>query len=238
MCLQQKVWKSHEKHTWRKWSLSLLCWNLVSWVSCHKGCGEEIWVQQLVDAGLTMQANVYYKLLISWTNQKVKDTYVTRNTFDFKHGIQKKPILLPHCDRTISSCAVDVAVWLRAQTLCTLAANDAVFLLIPVTPFERSQIDAPGPCVLFATPGMLSGGLSLEVFKHWAPSDSNMIILPGCKFSLAYCLFLCLSPFGPTHVQISSKDCYHFSAEFDLMLACQSQYRQQTHSSVCKWALE
>jgi integrator complex subunit 11 len=61
-------------------------------------------------AGLTMQANVYYKLLISWTNQKVKDTYVTRNTFDFKHGIQKKPILLPHCDRTISSCAVDVAV--------------------------------------------------------------------------------------------------------------------------------
>jgi hypothetical protein len=67
-------------------------------------------VQQLVDAGLTMQANVYYKLLISWTNQKVKDTYVTRNTFDFKHGIQKKPILLPHCDRTISSRAVDVAV--------------------------------------------------------------------------------------------------------------------------------
>jgi Cft2 family RNA processing exonuclease len=150
-------------------------------------------VQQLVDAGLTMQANVYYKLLISWTNQKVKDTYVTRNTFDFKH----------------------------------------------VTPFERSQIDAPGPCVLFATPGMLSGGLSLEVFKHWAPSDANMIILPGCKFSLAYCLFLCLSPsFSPTHVQISSKDCYHFSAEIDLMLACQSQYRQQTHSSVCKWALE
>ncbi|KAJ7530618.1 hypothetical protein O6H91_14G010800 [Diphasiastrum complanatum] len=63
-------------------------------------------------AGLTMQANVYYKLLISWTNQKVKDTYVTRNTFDFKHG-------------------------------------------------------------------MLSGGLSLEVFKHWAPSERNMIILPG-----------------------------------------------------------
>lgn len=38
-------------------------------------------------SGLTMQANVYYKLLISWTNQKVKDTYVTRNTFDFKHGM-------------------------------------------------------------------------------------------------------------------------------------------------------
>lgn len=48
-----------------------------------------------------------------------------------------------------------------------------------MAPFERSQIDAPGPCVLFATPGMLSGGLSLEVFKHWAPSEANMIILPG-----------------------------------------------------------
>ncbi|BBN01886.1 integrator complex subunit 11 [Marchantia polymorpha subsp. ruderalis] len=63
-------------------------------------------------AGLTMQANVYYKLLISWTNQKVKESFVTRNTFDFKHG-------------------------------------------------------------------MLSGGLSLEVFKHWAPSELNMVVVPG-----------------------------------------------------------
>eukprot|EP00249_Psilotum_nudum_P010719 c22718_g1_i1 orf=119-2434(-) len=84
-------------------------------------------------AGLTMQANVYYKLLIGWTNQKVKNTYATHNVFDFKH----------------------------------------------VSSFERSQIDASGPCVLFATPGMLSGGLSLEVFKHWAPSERNMLIVPG-----------------------------------------------------------
>lgn len=84
-------------------------------------------------AGLTMQANVYYKLLISWTSQKVKDTCVNRNTFDFKH----------------------------------------------VSPFERSQIDAPGPCVLFASPGMLTGGLSLEVFKHWAPFEQNMVVVPG-----------------------------------------------------------
>ncbi|KAH9325980.1 hypothetical protein KI387_006158, partial [Taxus chinensis] len=84
-------------------------------------------------AGLTIQANIYYKLLISWTNQKVKDTYVTRNTFDFKH----------------------------------------------VSNFDRSQINAPGPCVLFATPGMISGGLSLDVFKEWAPSEKNLITLPG-----------------------------------------------------------
>lgn len=36
--------------------------------------------------GLTMQANMYYKMLISWTSQKVKETYSTHNAFDFKHG--------------------------------------------------------------------------------------------------------------------------------------------------------
>lgn len=59
------------------------------------------------------------------------------------------------------------------------ASSSMVLVVGTVLPFERSKIDAPGPCVLFATPGMLSGGLSLEVFKHWAPSEANMIILPG-----------------------------------------------------------
>ncbi|XP_038901169.1 cleavage and polyadenylation specificity factor subunit 3-II isoform X2 [Benincasa hispida] len=86
-----------------------------------------------VSAGLTVQANMYYKMLISWTSQKVKETYSTRNAFDFKN-VQK---------------------------------------------FDRSMIDAPGPCILFATPGMISGGFSLEVFKRWAPSKSNLITLPG-----------------------------------------------------------
>ncbi|KAL4556000.1 hypothetical protein LXL04_038635 [Taraxacum kok-saghyz] len=36
-------------------------------------------------AGLTIQANLYYKVLINWTSQKVKDTYATRNAFDFKN---------------------------------------------------------------------------------------------------------------------------------------------------------
>lgn len=50
---------------------------------------------------------------------------------------------------------------------------------VAVHNFERSMIDAPGPCVLFATPGMISGGFSLEVFKHWAPSENNLVTLPG-----------------------------------------------------------
>ncbi|KAJ9135716.1 hypothetical protein P3X46_032868 [Hevea brasiliensis] len=84
-------------------------------------------------AGLTIQANMYYKMLIGWTSQKVKETYTTHNAFDFKN----------------------------------------------VCNFDRSLIDAPGPCVLFATPGMISGGFSLEVFKHWAPSEMNLVTLPG-----------------------------------------------------------
>ncbi|PIN11331.1 putative cleavage and polyadenylation specificity factor (CPSF subunit) [Handroanthus impetiginosus] len=84
-------------------------------------------------AGLTIQANMYYKILINWTSQKVKDTHATRNAFDFKNVIS----------------------------------------------FDRSLINAPGPCVLFATPGMISGGFSLEVFRHWAPYEENLVTLPG-----------------------------------------------------------
>ncbi|KAK6159629.1 hypothetical protein DH2020_006943 [Rehmannia glutinosa] len=79
-------------------------------------------------AGLTIQANLYYKVLINWTSQKVKDTYVTRNAFDFKN----------------------------------------------VCSFDRSLINAPGPYVLFATPGMIGGGFSLEVFRQWAPCEKNL----------------------------------------------------------------
>ena len=31
------------------------------------------------------QANHYYKLFITWTNQKIRKTFVQRNMFDFKH---------------------------------------------------------------------------------------------------------------------------------------------------------
>jgi len=35
--------------------------------------------------GLTEKANHYYKMFITWTNQKIKNTFVQRNMFDFKH---------------------------------------------------------------------------------------------------------------------------------------------------------
>ncbi|OWF52067.1 integrator complex subunit 11-like [Mizuhopecten yessoensis] len=48
-----------------------------------------------------------------------------------------------------------------------------------IKPFDRAYIDNPGPMVVFATPGMLHAGLSLQVFKRWAPNEKNMVIMPG-----------------------------------------------------------
>jgi integrator complex subunit 11 len=48
-----------------------------------------------------------------------------------------------------------------------------------IQPFDRSMVDNPGPCVLFATPGMLHAGMSMEVFKKWGISEKNTVILPG-----------------------------------------------------------
>ncbi|KAL3895309.1 MAG: hypothetical protein SGCHY_004776 [Lobulomycetales sp.] len=36
-------------------------------------------------AGLTARANEYYKLFINWTNQKIKQSFVDRNMFEFSH---------------------------------------------------------------------------------------------------------------------------------------------------------
>lgn len=83
--------------------------------------------------GLTEKATNFYKMFITWTNQKIKKTFVQRNMFDFKH----------------------------------------------IKPFDRNFADNPGPMVVFATPGMLHAGLSLQLFKKWAPSENNMVIMPG-----------------------------------------------------------
>ncbi|KAJ3194304.1 Integrator complex subunit 11 [Irineochytrium annulatum] len=36
-------------------------------------------------AGMTERANVYYRMFIGWTNEKIKTTFVERNMFDFKN---------------------------------------------------------------------------------------------------------------------------------------------------------
>ncbi|KAI9288513.1 beta-lactamase-like protein [Umbelopsis sp. AD052] len=48
-----------------------------------------------------------------------------------------------------------------------------------IKPWNRNYVDLPGAMVVFATPGMLNVGTSLEVFKKWAPDPNNMVIMPG-----------------------------------------------------------
>jgi integrator complex subunit 11 len=42
--------------------------------------------------GLTIQANMYYKMLIGWTSQKIKESCTVHNPFDFKHGMDAYPL--------------------------------------------------------------------------------------------------------------------------------------------------
>jgi hypothetical protein len=67
-----------------------------------------------------------------------------------------------------------------------------------ISAFERAMADEPGAMVLFATPGMLHAGLSLEVFKKWAGSEKNMVILPGYIFSF-FLIFIFLCKFFINH---------------------------------------
>ena len=70
---------------------------------------------------LAEKATNYYKLFVNWTNEKIKETFVERNAFDFKY----------------------------------------------IKPYQKEYSDAHGPMVVFATPGMLHAGQSLEIFKKW-----------------------------------------------------------------------
>lgn len=44
---------------------------------------------------------------------------------------------------------------------------------------QKSALDMPGPMVLFATPGMLHSGFSLEVFQKWCGSPNNLVVFTG-----------------------------------------------------------
>lgn len=102
--------------------------------------------------GLTEKANHYYKLFITWTNQKIRKTFVQRNMFEFKH--------IKAFDRSY-------------------ADNPGPMVAPPPT----ARPDTPTPDaevivlfqVVFATPGMLHAGQSLQIFKKWAGNEKNMV---------------------------------------------------------------
>ncbi|TPX55222.1 hypothetical protein PhCBS80983_g05491 [Powellomyces hirtus] len=48
-----------------------------------------------------------------------------------------------------------------------------------ISTYKFEYGDLPGPMVVFASPGMLHAGTSLQVFKKWCHDPKNMVILPG-----------------------------------------------------------
>ena len=44
---------------------------------------------------------------------------------------------------------------------------------------QKAALDMPGPMVLFATPGMLHSGFSLEVFQKWCGAPGNLVVFTG-----------------------------------------------------------
>ncbi len=60
-------------------------------------------------------------------------------------------------------------------------------LMCNIRPFNRAHhwhvIESTTPCILFATPGNLSTGLSLDVFREWCGDERNVVVVPGFCFS-------------------------------------------------------
>ncbi|XVF43556.1 hypothetical protein PTKIN_Ptkin02bG0049400 [Pterospermum kingtungense] len=120
------------------------------------------------------------------------DLLITESTYattirDSRYGREREFLKAVHnCVAAGGKVLIPTFALGRAQELCILLEDywERMNLKVPiyfsaVRNFDRSLINAPGPCVLFATPGMIVGGFSLEVFMQWAPSELNLVTLPG-----------------------------------------------------------
>ena len=82
--------------------------------------------------GLTEKANNYYKMFITWTNEKIRKTFVERNMFDFKHikGFDRSYIQQPGpmvvLSKILLLCMISIqelfviksGLWWRAYSMC------------------------------------------------------------------------------------------------------------------------
>lgn len=104
-------------------------------------------------AGLTLRANDYYKLFINWTNQKIKDTFVQRNMFDYKFV---KP-----WDRTYLDSPGPMVIFATPAMLNTGASLD---IFKKLAPDPKNMVLMPGFCEA-GTVGakVLAGQRAIEV---------------------------------------------------------------------------
>lgn len=86
--------------------------------------------------GLTEKANAYYRLFITWTNQKLKDTFVDRNMFDFKH--------IRAFDRAYADLPGPQVLF---ATPGMLHAGLSLHVFVKWAPDPRNMVILPGYCV-------------------------------------------------------------------------------------------
>ncbi|XP_056589806.1 integrator complex subunit 11 [Triplophysa dalaica] len=86
--------------------------------------------------GLTEKANNYYKLFITWTNQKIRKTFVQRNMFEFKH--------IKAFDRSYADNPGPMVVF---ATPGMLHAGQSLHIFKKWAGNEKNMVIMPGYCV-------------------------------------------------------------------------------------------
>jgi len=87
-------------------------------------------------AGMTEKANSYYKMFISWTNEKIRKTFVDRNMFEFRH--------IKAFDRSLIDNPGPMVVF---ATPGMLHAGTSLTIFKKWCSDEKNMIIMPGYCV-------------------------------------------------------------------------------------------
>ena len=69
--------------------------------------------------------------------------------------------------------------WTNEKIKKTFIKQKNMFHFQHVQTIDTASIKSEQPMVCFASPGMLHGGYSLQIFKEWAGNKKNAIIIPG-----------------------------------------------------------
>ncbi|MBM3233275.1 beta-CASP ribonuclease aCPSF1 [Candidatus Pacearchaeota archaeon] len=88
------------------------------------------------------------------------------------------------------------------------------------SPAERKEVIEGGPCIVIATAGMLTGGASVEYFKHFAGNANNLIVF-GCYQALG-------SP--GRQVQDGAKDIYLDNEKIEINMQVETIKGFSAHS--------
>ncbi len=135
--------------------------------------------------GMTARANQLYRSYVNWTSQQLGRQSARDSAFAFGH--------VQPWDNAMMDAPVRAAVW-AARRLQAHHASPCGGGLCPQA--CRGRRCAQGPVVLFATPAMLNGGISLRAFEAWAPDARNLVLLSGSQVGGPQCGGLQVLPRG------------------------------------------